>query len=248
MVKATVFPVVMYGCESWAIRKAEHRRTDAFKLWCWSILFRVPWTARRSNQSILKEINPKYSLEGLMLKLNSNTLVTWCEAPTHWKKTLMMEKIEGRRRRGLQRMKLLDDIIYSMTWTWANPGRRWETDVWHAVVHGVMQSWTQMGNWTAASLPPATVSSFSPSMSLFLCCKLICTISSFFFLDSTCKGHRRLFPTFCLTSLSLTLSRSIMLLSSTLFTEVSVSSPFNLILGTWAVDRDDLWGRENVGG
>jgi len=76
VVKATVFPVVMYGCESWAIRKAEHRRTDAFKLWCWSILFRVPWTARRSNQSILKEINPKYSLEGLMLKLNSNTLVT----------------------------------------------------------------------------------------------------------------------------------------------------------------------------
>ena len=115
VVKATVFPVVMYGCESWAIRKAGHRRTDAFKLWCWSILFRVPWTARRSNQSILKEISPKYSLEGLMLKLNSNTLVTCCEAPTHWKKTLMMEKIEGRRRRGLQRMKLLDGIIYSMT-------------------------------------------------------------------------------------------------------------------------------------
>ena len=87
LVKAMVFPVVMYGCESWTIKKAEHCRIDAFELWCWRSVFRVPWTARRSNQSIVKEISPEYSLEELMLKLNSNPLATWCKELTHWKRT-----------------------------------------------------------------------------------------------------------------------------------------------------------------
>ena len=94
-VKAMVFPVVMYGCESWTIKKAEHRRIDAFELWCWRRLLRVPWTARRSNQSILKEISPKYSLEGLMLKLNSNTLATWFEELTHWKRPWCWERLKA---------------------------------------------------------------------------------------------------------------------------------------------------------
>ena len=101
LVKAMVFPVVMYGCENWTIKKAEHQRIDAFELWCWGRLLRVPWTARRSNQSILKEISPEYSLEGLMLKLKLNTLATWCKELTHLK-------------RGWQRMRWLDDITNSM--------------------------------------------------------------------------------------------------------------------------------------
>ena len=95
LVKATVFPVVMYRCESWTIKKAEHRRIDAFELWCWRRLLRVPWTARRSNQSILKEISPEYSLEGLMVKLNSNTLATWYEELTHWKRPWCWERLKA---------------------------------------------------------------------------------------------------------------------------------------------------------
>ena len=104
LIKAMVFPVVMYGCESWTIKKAESRRIDAFELWCWRSLWRVPWPAR-SNQSILRKISPEYSLGGLMLKLKLNTLPTRCEELTHWKKTLMLGKIEGKRRRGQQRMR-----------------------------------------------------------------------------------------------------------------------------------------------
>ena len=100
LVKAMVFPVVRYGCESWAIKKAERRRIDAFELWCWRRLLRVPWTARRPNHSILKEISPGCSLKGLMLKLKLNTLATSCEELTHWKRTLMLGGIEGKRRRG----------------------------------------------------------------------------------------------------------------------------------------------------
>ena len=108
------FPVVMYGSESWTIKKAEHQRTDAFELWCWRIILRDPWTARRSNQSILKEINPKYSLEGLMLKLKLQYFGYQMGRSDSVEKTLMLGKIEGRRRRGQQRMRWLDDITVAM--------------------------------------------------------------------------------------------------------------------------------------
>ena len=107
LVKSMVFPVVMYGCESWTVNKAEHWRIDAFELWCWRRLLWVPWTARRFNQSILKEISPKYSLEGLMLKRKHPSFATWCEEDS-LEKTLMLGKIEGRRKRGRQRMGWLD--------------------------------------------------------------------------------------------------------------------------------------------
>ena len=114
LVKAMVFPVVMYGCESWTIKKAEHRRIDAFELWCWIRLLRVPWTARRSNQSILKEISPEYSLEGLMLKLKLQYFGHLMQRSDSFEKTLMLGKIEGKRRRGRQRMRWLDGITDSM--------------------------------------------------------------------------------------------------------------------------------------
>ena len=110
LVKAMVFPVVMYGCESWTIKKAEHRRIDAFELWCWSKLLRVPWAARRSNQSILKEISPEYSLEGLMLELKLQYFGHLMRRADSLEKTPMLGKIEGRRRRGRQRMRWLDGI------------------------------------------------------------------------------------------------------------------------------------------
>ena len=113
-VKAMVFPVVMYGCESWTIKKVEHRRIDAFELWCWRRLFRVPWTARRSNQSILKETSPECSLKGLMLKLKLQYLGHLMRRADSFEKTLMLGKIEGRRRRGRQRMRWLDGITDSM--------------------------------------------------------------------------------------------------------------------------------------
>ena len=113
-IKAMVFPVVMYGCESWTIKKAEHQRTDAFKLWCWRRLLRVPWTERRSNQSILKEINPEYSLEGLMLKLKLQYFGHLMRRTDLLEKTLMLGKTEGKKRRGWQRMRWLDGIIDSM--------------------------------------------------------------------------------------------------------------------------------------
>ena len=113
LVKAMVFPVVMYGCESWTIKKAEHQRMDAFELWCWRRLLRVPWTARRSNQSILKEISPEYSWEGLMLKLKLQYFGLMRRTDS-FEKTLMLEKIEGRKRRGQHRMRWLDGITDSM--------------------------------------------------------------------------------------------------------------------------------------
>ena len=121
LVKAMVFPVVTYGCESWTIKKAEHRRIDAFELWCWRRLLRVPWTARRSNKSIPKEINPEYSLEGLMMNLQYfNHLM---QRAGSLEKTLMLGKIEGRRRRELQRKRWLDGITDSMDWVCSNSGR-----------------------------------------------------------------------------------------------------------------------------
>ena len=114
LVKAMVFPVVMYECQSWTVEKAEHRRIDAFELWCWRRLLRVPWTARKSNQSILKEISPGYSLEGLMLKLKLQYFGHLMQRADLFEKTLMLGKIEGRRRRGRQRMRWLDGITDSM--------------------------------------------------------------------------------------------------------------------------------------
>ena len=114
LVKAMIFPVVMYGCESWTIKKAEHRRIDAFELWCWRRLLRVPWTARKSNQSILEEVSPGYSLEGLMLKLKLQYYGHLMRRADSFEKTLMLGKTEGRRRRGRQRMRWLDGITVSM--------------------------------------------------------------------------------------------------------------------------------------
>ena len=145
LVKAMVFPVVKYRCDSWMVKKAEHWRTNAFELWCWRRFLRVPWTARRSNQFILKEISPGCSLEGLMLKLRLQNFGHLMRRVDSLEKTLMLGRIEGRRRRGRQKMSITDSMGMGL-------GRLWELvldrEAWHAVIHGVTKSRTRLSDWT----------------------------------------------------------------------------------------------------
>ena len=175
LIKAMVFPVVMYECESWTVKKAEHWKIDAFELWCWSRLLRVPWTARRSNQSILKEISPGCPLEGLMLKLKLQYFGHLKRRIDSSEKTLMLGKIEGRRRRGWQRMRWLDGITDSMD---MGLGKLWEfvvdREAWRAAIHGVSKSLTWLSDWTELNWML-----LSPHIVKICVCVCVCVVRTF---------------------------------------------------------------------
>ena len=178
-----VFPVVMYGCENWTINRAEHRRIDAFELWCWRRLLRVPWTARSSSQSVLKEISPESSFEGLMLKLKLHYFGHLMWRGDSCEKTLMLGKIEGRRRRGRQRMRWLDGITGSVD---MGLGRLWELvmprEVWCAVVHRVAKNRTWLSDWTELNPTVVWLPASPPNFCEFLGYVVFCfSVPLYFF-------------------------------------------------------------------